>query len=605
MLSLHQLPTRDECRPLLAEPHHAFASHLSDSPRPPSGARAHVSSPRVCVELHAIGGFHAIAREPQPPPEAQGVTRLVTAVAEGNGLNPTFDETFHCLAAEPHQTILRVVVEDEGRLVAYETAMLGSLRCGYRCLHLRSPSGTQIDSCCLLLHISVSTEPNTYGTVDELRVMMQSQRSLISQQGRDIHQLSAELSWLGSQPSTPIASAPAAGPRAARWPLELALDAGVNGARAGRPSPIALPPGAALTVGRDASNGVALFPLTQRHISRQHAVLHVAADGRSVRLEDVSRKNGCRVQQGAGGESVLLQSTAEEVATAQVREGSVLTFGQPGDADEFRYVIRAAGTEDSPAWRSERETRRATELSPVKTRPFARSTSSSWHRGPQLPSSSGDVSSGDVVSSGDLSRSRLARRKLDVRHDGREDAAVSRWLSPPHSRPSPYARSSSNWESPLSSASRTPHLSKKGQEQLVELALWHGAEVNQRGGRERGCMGMKPALGWTERLPAPSMDSDDSSCDSENDEKPVHRSLGRLVPQQNEGDAGSDPEPASPAPSLPPPSLPGSSPSPSSVPPELRDGLSPARSLAFFAGAGISSASAPQKRRYVHAPTKA
>jgi len=520
-----------------------------------------------------------VAREPQPPPEEQGVTRLTTAVAEGNGLNPTFDETFHCLAAEPHQTILRVVVEDEGRLVAYETAMLGSLRCGYRCLHLRSPSGTRIDACCLLLHISVSTEPNTYGTVDELCVMLQSQRSLISQQSRDIHQLSAELSRLGSQPSTPIASAPAAGPRAARWPLELALDAGVNGARAGRPSPIALPPGATLTVGRDASSGVALFPLTQQHISRQHAVLHVAADGRSVRLEDVSRKNGCRVQQGGGGESVLLQSTAEEMATAQVREGSVLTFGQPGDADEFRYVVRAAGTEDSPAC-------------------------SSWHsRGPQLPSSSGDVSSGDVVSSGDLSRSRLAPRKLDVRHDGREDAAVSRWLSPPHSRPSTYARSSSIWESPLSSASRTPHLCK-GQEQ-VELALRHGAEANQRGGRGRGCMGMKPALGWTERLPAPSMDSDDSDGDSENDEKHVHRSLGRLVPQQNEGDAGSDPEPASPAPSLPPLSLPGSSPSPSSVPPELRDGLSPARSLALFAGAGISSASAPQKRRYVHAPTKA
>ena len=216
VLSLHQLPTRDECRPLLGEPHHPFVSRLSDSPRPPSGARASVSCPRVCVELHAIDGFCAVAREPQPPPEAQGVTRLVTAVAEGNGLNPTFDETFHCLAAEPHQTILRVVVEDEGRLVAYETAMLGSLRCGYRCLHLRSPSGTQIDSCCLLLHISVSTEPNTYGTVDELRSRVQSQRSRISQQSRDIHHLSAELSRLGSQSSSPVLS-PAPSCLSARW----------------------------------------------------------------------------------------------------------------------------------------------------------------------------------------------------------------------------------------------------------------------------------------------------------------------------------------------------------------------------------------------------
>ena len=125
--------------------------------------------------------------------------------------------------------------------MAYETAMLGSLRCGYRCLHLRSPSGTRIDSCCLLLHISVSTEPNTFGTADELRSMVQSQRSLISQQSRDIHQLSEELSRLGSQPSTPM-----------------------------------LTPGATLTVGR-ASYGVALFPLDEQHASRQHAG---AADGR-------------------------------------------------------------------------------------------------------------------------------------------------------------------------------------------------------------------------------------------------------------------------------------------------------------------------------------
>ncbi|EOD27058.1 hypothetical protein EMIHUDRAFT_204945 [Emiliania huxleyi CCMP1516] len=186
-----------EVRPLLKE-----SSRLGAPATAASRGKPLWPPPRE--ELYAIGGFCAVSREPQPQPEAQGVTRLTTAVAEGNGLNPTFDETFHCLAAEPHQTILRVVVEDEGRLVAYETAVLGSLRCGYRCLHLRSPSGTRIDSCCLLLHISVSTEPNTFGTADELRSMVQSQRSLISQQSRDIHQLSEELSRLGSQPSTPM-----------------------------------------------------------------------------------------------------------------------------------------------------------------------------------------------------------------------------------------------------------------------------------------------------------------------------------------------------------------------------------------------------------------
>ena len=535
MLSLHRLPTRDECRPLLAEPHHAFVSHLSDSPRPPSGSSASVSSPRVCVELHAIGGFCAVAREPQPPPETQGVTRLTTAVAEGNGLNPSVDETFHCLAAEPHQTILRVVVEDEGRQVAYETVMLGSLRCGYRCLHLRSPSGTRIDSCCLLLHISVSTEPNTYGTVDELRVMMQSQRSLISQQGRDIHQLSAELSRLGSQPSTPIASAPAAGPHATRWPLELALDSGVNGARTGRPSPIALPPGATLTVGRHLSSGVALLPHKAQHISRQHAVLHVAADGRTVLLEDVSRKNGCRVQR-PGGEPVVLQSTADEVASAQLREGSVLTFGQPGeDEHEFRYVIRSAGTEDSPASSSEpsselswRETPPAIEIAHFKSNPLAYSASSRHSRDSPRPSAP-------------------------------RDTAIPSWsLSPSNSKPSQHVRSARNWQSPLSSASGTQR----------------GSEAHEPRRSAAAAAAPKAALAWTERLPAPK-DSGGDSGDSENDSAP------------------SPPPPWS----LPPPSLPACSPSPS-VPPQLR--TRPPAMLTFYASAGVCPASEPQKRRIMH-----
>ncbi|EOD30067.1 hypothetical protein EMIHUDRAFT_99535 [Emiliania huxleyi CCMP1516] len=318
VLSLHQLPTRDECRPLLAEPHHAFASHLSDSPRPPGGARASVSSPRVAVELHAIGGFCAVAREPQPPPEAQGVTRLTTAVAEGNGLNPTFDETFHCLAAEPNQTILRVVVEDEGRLVAYETAVLGSLRCGYRCLHLRSPSGTRIDACCLLLHISDGSEPNTFGTVEELRSMMQSQRSLIAQ-------LYAELSRLGSQPSTPM-----------------------------------LTPGATLTVGR-ASYGVALFPLDEQHASRQHAG---AADGRSSGPEDASRKDG------AAG---LARPASEELAGAQPGDGGTLTLPPPSAPPDRRAEARAhpfyAGISPASAPQKRRQVMRPRPRPPAEPAP--------------------------------------------------------------------------------------------------------------------------------------------------------------------------------------------------------------------------------------------
>ena len=165
-------------------------------------------------------------------------------------------------------------------------SLLPHLRCGYRCLHLRSPSGTRIDACCLLLHISVGSEPNTFGTVEELRSMMQSQRSLIAQ-------LYAELSRLGSQPpSTPM-----------------------------------LTPGAMLTVGR-ASYGVALFPLDEQHASRQHAG---AADGRSSGTEDASRKDG------AAG---LARPASEELAGAQPGDGGKLTLPPPSAPPDRRAEAR-------------------------------------------------------------------------------------------------------------------------------------------------------------------------------------------------------------------------------------------------------------------------
>jgi len=52
-------------------------------------------------------------------------------------------------------------------------------------------------------------------------------------------------------------------------------------------------------------------------------------------------------------------------------------------------------------------------------------------------------------------------------------------------------------------------------------------------------------------------------------------------------------------PSVPPPSMRASSSSPL-VPPKLRTRPSGPRPLAFYAGAGISPASAPQQRRCVH-----
>ena len=50
----------------------------------------------------------------------------------------------HCLAQCPRETILRVAVHEGEVEVAYETAVLGRLRRGYRVLQLRSPHGTRI-----------------------------------------------------------------------------------------------------------------------------------------------------------------------------------------------------------------------------------------------------------------------------------------------------------------------------------------------------------------------------------------------------------------------------------------------------------------------------
>ena len=96
------------------------------------------------------------------PPGKERTARHTTPPVHGNGLNPTFDCLVHCLAEQPMETVLRVVVEDElpgaeQRVVAYETVVLGALRPGYRVLHLRSPLGTRIDGCVLAVHIAIGT----------------------------------------------------------------------------------------------------------------------------------------------------------------------------------------------------------------------------------------------------------------------------------------------------------------------------------------------------------------------------------------------------------------------------------------------------------------
>ena len=131
---------------------------LSGFPEPPySGA---VSSPSLTVELFSIGGFCCASAH--LPPKEPSATRFHTPPVAGNGLNPSWGHTVHCMAAEPTTTILKLSVNDGDTEVAYECIVLGVLRPGYRCVQLRSKLGTKIEMCFLMLHITIGERPNPW-----------------------------------------------------------------------------------------------------------------------------------------------------------------------------------------------------------------------------------------------------------------------------------------------------------------------------------------------------------------------------------------------------------------------------------------------------------
>lgn len=177
ILSLNRLPTRREHRPQLHAPHHAYEAGLSGSPSPPDPAGA-ISQPTITVELHAIGGFTCVSKTLPLP--ARPVQKISVPSSGARG------RTFHCLAAEPGATLLRVSVHDGDALVAYEAVVLGALRPGYRCLPLRSRQGTPISLCSLLLHIETGEEPNMWAEARALR-------SALDEREERIRLLSAEL----------------------------------------------------------------------------------------------------------------------------------------------------------------------------------------------------------------------------------------------------------------------------------------------------------------------------------------------------------------------------------------------------------------------------
>ena len=214
LLSLQHLPTRREARPRLAEsslhPHsrcHRYIKELSGKAAPPEPGT--VASPTVTVELHAIGGPQTFAQVSlsMPPRSKRVLTKWTAPAIESNGLNPRFPSDacdVHCLAAEQHYTILRISVSDDGQEVAYETAVLSSLRPGVRCFELRSArTGTRIELCTLLVEIELGEEPYALASLEMLKDQVRQQQAIIEDQNRKLRAQDARVRRLeGGLPAT-------------------------------------------------------------------------------------------------------------------------------------------------------------------------------------------------------------------------------------------------------------------------------------------------------------------------------------------------------------------------------------------------------------------
>jgi len=180
VFSLCNLPKRGEQRPRRDGSRglcHKYAPELTGDLVPPDGSDA--SSPAVQFTLHPIGGFCAIS-DMLPLPQTVETEYTTTAVP-GNGMHAEYYETVYCAATEPYATFLHISVSDGGQEVAYESAVLGRLRNGYRVFQMRSLLGTRIELAYLFVRIRSGTQPNLWVTPRQLRVrsqMLESQMAL-------------------------------------------------------------------------------------------------------------------------------------------------------------------------------------------------------------------------------------------------------------------------------------------------------------------------------------------------------------------------------------------------------------------------------------------
>lgn len=148
-----------------------------------------------------FAGFCAVSDTLPIPLRLQFETVMSTKSVEGNGLNASFDETFHMICAEPDCTLLRVSVTDGGQEVAYGMGVVNDMLPGYRVISLRSMFGTRIELCYLLVWISFGTEPNLWYAPRHQVLMMKNQSFQLTKQRMQIDELLTKLKTQQSAPS--------------------------------------------------------------------------------------------------------------------------------------------------------------------------------------------------------------------------------------------------------------------------------------------------------------------------------------------------------------------------------------------------------------------
>ena len=91
-------------------------------------------SPRAQLRPR-LAGFCAVSKVLPVPQKVQ--TEAITCEVLNNGLHASFDDTVHVIAAEPDATFLRVSVLSGKRELAFEVAVVGRLRRGFRVFQVK------------------------------------------------------------------------------------------------------------------------------------------------------------------------------------------------------------------------------------------------------------------------------------------------------------------------------------------------------------------------------------------------------------------------------------------------------------------------------------